>query len=215
MKALDLKGERFGKLVAIEIDGKRRGYNTWNCLCDCGRYHSVSVTHLKNGYTKSCGCYSDEIRRTKPITHNSSKECNEYFPEYRSWALMKRRCYNPNDKHYFNYGGRGITVCDRWLNSFENFLADMGKKPSKLYSLDRKEGNGIYEPSNCRWATKKEQAGNRRTNRWIEHAGRKMILQGWADYIGVDCRNLSYFLKKHTMAEAISKYKNQNVVSNQ
>lgn len=101
-------------------------------------------------------------------------------PEYRSWQSMKDRCLRPNNEGYKWYGGRGITVCDRWLESFENFLADMGPKPSPQHTLDRKENNGNYDPDNCRWATKKEQAANRRSNRMITYKGETLMISEWA-----------------------------------
>jgi hypothetical protein len=159
-------------------------------------------------YTKSCGCLSNESRKIKATTHGNSKSWNEYFLEYRSWQLMKRRCYNENDPYYFNYGGRGIVVCAEWKDDFSAFIRDMGKKPSINYTLDRIESNGVYEKSNCRWATKKQQSGNRRTNRWVEHEGRKMILQEWANELKVEHSKLNAFLRKNTISDAISRYSN-------
>lgn len=204
-KTNNLTNRRFGRLVALEINGKRRSYNTWLCKCDCGNYHTVTTTHLMGGYTNSCGCLAKEVAASKFLTHGMKGT-----PEYEAWSGMKTRCYNINEEYYYNYGGRGIQVCQRWLHSFENFLIDMGRRPSKNHSLDRfPDNDGDYGPDNCRWATRKEQSGNKRTNRWIDHAGERLTLQGWSEKTGISKANLWYYLKRHTLAEAIEHYKNK------
>lgn len=130
-------------------------------MCDCGNKTIVSTGNLKNGTTKSCGCYQREYQ-AKRGRKNFYKHGLSNHPLYPTWSTMKSRCYNKNNISYKNYGARGIKVCDRWLNSFENFLKDMGEKPSDKHSLDRIDINGDYEPSNCRWATPEEQAINKR-----------------------------------------------------
>jgi len=126
-------------------------------LCRCGEEFRARTDSIKNGSTTSCGCVQRSLTAERSITHNLSKH-----PLYKTWGNMKRRCYNKNREDYDNYGGRGIKVCDRWLDSFPNFLSDMGVKPSKSHSLDRKENDGDYTPENCRWATKEEQTLNQR-----------------------------------------------------
>lgn len=134
----------------------------WTCRCDCGVVKDISYASLSYGSSRSCGCLRDELAKVQPITHGHAKRGNLH-PLYKVWAAMIRRCENSNDHHYHCYGGRGIKVCGRWRNSFENFLADVGERPSKKYSLDRYPNNdGDYEPGNVRWATSSEQAYNRR-----------------------------------------------------
>ena len=132
---------------------QRSGNSYWHCRCDCGALKTVQGGHLKTGHTKSCGCL-DKARKTIHGKCESS--------EYAAYRGMKQRCYNEEGTAYPGYGGRGITVCPRWLNSVEDFLKDMGPKPSPEYSIDRIDNDGNYEPGNCRWATKTEQSINQR-----------------------------------------------------
>jgi hypothetical protein len=155
-KPSDLTGQRFGRLVAIARTHERtRRSVVWVCLCDCGNTTRVPAMQLVWIHTRSCGC----LRSGQNRTHGQT-----LTPEYRSWRAMKQRCLDAGHIGYHNYGGRGITVCDRWRFSFENFYTDMGKRPPET-SLDRIDNNGNYEPGNCRWATRIEQGLNRRTTR--------------------------------------------------
>lgn len=134
--------------------------------------------------------------------------------EYKTWATMKERCYNKNCPSYKRYGGRGIVVCDRWVNSFENFFDDMGKKPTANHSLDREDVNGNYEKENCRWATKQEQGRNTSRNVYIDHAGRRMILAEWARELGTGYNNITVMLKKKSMSEVVDFYREKNNFGN-
>jgi hypothetical protein len=151
-----LTGQRFGRLTVLHEEGRdRRGNVLWLCSCDCGSLNRVISTELCSGHTRSCGCLQrDRLLQVRPsVTHGMSSSHT-----WRSWRSMRMRCADPNNKYY---GGRGIRVCQRWLHSFENFLADMGERPPGT-SLDRYPDNaGDYEPGNCRWATTIEQRGNR------------------------------------------------------
>lgn len=170
MNKSNLIGHRFVRLLVIREAGKSNGGNIkWECLCDCGNTTIVAGGNLKSGSCQSCGCLGIE----KSTIHGMTKTA-----EFKAWTHMKYRCYNKNCKSYPDWGGRGIIVCDRWLESFENFFADMGKKPSPLHSIDRwPDTNGNYEPSNCRWATKEQQANNKRNNRIMEYMGEKMSVK--------------------------------------
>lgn len=153
----DLTGMTFGRLTVVKRSGtSKRGDIVWACICKCGAETAVRGSNLRNGNTKSCGCFQRERASESTSTHRLTKS-----PEYRSWASMIARCENPKYHHFHRYGGRGIRICERWRNSFELFLSDMGPRPSLKHSLDRKDNDGNYEPGNCRWATAKEQRLNR------------------------------------------------------
>ena len=173
---INLVGHRFGRLVVTgRADNKKRKV-AWHYACDCGRVGVAFGGDLRDGRQQSCGCLHREIV-TKHNHHKSGA--------YKSWQAMKSRCYNQEAQGYRHYGGRGIRVCERWLTSFDNFLADMGDRPPG-YTLDRLNVDGHYEPGNCRWATRSQQARNRRDSRTYTHDGLTMTLDDWAGRLGLD-----------------------------
>lgn len=177
---LDLTGRRFGMLIAVEAQGMIGTNVAWACECDCGEKCRVSSNSLSSGNTTSCGCRKRAVIGERSMTHGESKS-----PEYRSWCAMKARCLTPTDRAFSDYGGRGITVCERWAESFEKFLEDMGCRPSASHTIDRIDNNGNYEPGNCRWATKKQQARNRRSSKLITIDGETLSLAEWSERSGV------------------------------
>ena len=168
MKGPDLTGQTFERLTVIKrTTSTERGYARWLCECQCGNTTIVRSVSLRNGHTRSCGCLQREWctklgRISTGVISKHGHTINGRTSTYESWRSMKTRCINQNQKNYMYYGGRGIKVCDRWIKSFENFLADMGERPDGK-TLDRYPDNdGNYEPGNCRWATAKQQIANRR-----------------------------------------------------
>lgn len=167
-RKINLIGQKFGKLTVIEESSERKnGSVCWICKCDCGKVTKpIRGDQLKDGETKSCGCLKGELLKQKNHVHGLFNNAKEKPPHYAAWTSMKQRCFNPNDKQYKNYGGRGITVCDEWKDDFQTFYDYISKLPhfgEEGYSLDRINNDGNYEPGNVRWATAKEQINNSRT----------------------------------------------------
>lgn len=176
----DITGERFGRLVALRrAPSKRLNRATkpmWLFRCDCGQEKVVALGEVRRGSTRSCGCFRAEFQR-RPRTHGQTRTIT-----YKSWKSINDRIFNSKHAHYYLYGGRGIEL--RYAN-YEAFIADVGQRPSKAYSIERIDNNGHYEPGNCRWATRYEQGSNMRTNRLLTHAGRTQTLAAWTRELGV------------------------------
>lgn len=142
------------------------------CACDCGVKKEIDINSIKRGKSTSCGCFNREKAKKNATKHGKSMiKTGVRHPDYCIWIKMKSRCLNPNDKSYSNYGGRGITVCERWKSSFENFISDMGWRPNKNYSIERIDYNKDYCPENCKWIHKSEQSKNNRRVKLIEYNG--------------------------------------------
>jgi len=154
------KGNKYTRLLVIEqVGNDKYGHALWKCECDCGNSVVVQGKNLRTSNTRSCGCLQIDMAK------KNRKHGAVGTKTYRCWCAMKTRCTNPKEKDYERYGARGITICDRWLNSFENFLQDMGYCPNNALTIERINNNGNYEPSNCKWGTVTEQARNRTTTK--------------------------------------------------
>jgi hypothetical protein len=193
-------GDKFGRLTVISIgDRIPCGISTaatWTCRCECGNIVSRRKDGLLRPGVKSCGCFIRDIRVLEPSRRTHGESNRNLTPEYRSWKHMLRRCTSPKNPAYGEYGGRGITVCDEWLHSYETFLRDMGRKPTPLHSIDRKENDGPYAPDNCRWATKSEQSNNRRNVITLEFQGKRQTITQWARDMGINDATLRDRIKK-------------------
>lgn len=187
----DLTGKVFGRLTVVKLhNGPER---RWLCACSCGHGTKIATTsNLTGGGVRSCGCLARENRQRLAAINfpdvASSRLAglrNTDHPLYSRWRAMISRCLNPTFTDYYRYGGRGIKVCERWLTSLANFAVDMGPLPSPDAQIDRTDNNGHYEPGNCRWATRSEQARNRRTSRRLDVNGETATVAEWAERYGI------------------------------
>lgn len=184
---IDLVGQRFERLLVLFESERRGAHRYWFCQCDCGNEKVVRHGHLLSGRTRSCGCLCT-------IGLGRRQHGNPYLgPKthtYKIWSGLIKRCYDAKAENFHLYGGRGITVCERW-HSFEAFLTDMGERPSKELTIERLDNERGYEPGNCAWRTKKDQANNRRSSRIIEWNGERRTLQQWAEATGISSSAIS------------------------
>ena len=179
-------GQKYGRLTAIK-KAERPGYWVFSCECGTEKEIRANTVSWEKG-VRSCGCLQKESAKEFLTTHGGS-----YTASYASWRKMRSRCLNENDRHYDNYGGRGIKICKRWMK-FENFWKDMGNRPQGM-SIDRIDRDGDYIPDNCRWATKRLQQNNRKANHYIEIDGVKQSLSDWAREKGMSTQTIHWRLR--------------------
>lgn len=192
--AVPLMGTRFGRLVVIGGVGRLNGRRAVPCRCNCGRERMCNISTLYRGHLCSCGCLQvDNGRRLSATrrTHGLSQS-----PEFVAWVSMRSRCYSPNTNGYHRYGGRGVTVCEEWRESFAAFLAHVGRRPSAAHSLDRIDNSKGYEQGNVRWATKKQQQRNMRSNRIVTVNGVARSLSEWSEISGVNYHSIQARLNR-------------------
>ncbi len=180
-RLIDLTGKKYGMLTVISKHGKSPSGIRWNCVCDCGKRTIATGNPLKSGITKSCGCIK-AVRIYGRGNNNATTHGLSYSSSYRTHAGMMDRCYKSTCISFKNYGGRGITVCDRWHN-LSSFIEDMGERPNG-YSIERIDNDGNYTPENCKWATAKEQANNRRPKKSITYGGVTRTYLAWSLHLG-------------------------------
>lgn len=196
-KVVRLSGKRFGSLIVLSRAGRLKRYITWLCRCDCGAEREVSGHNLRRGRTKNCGGGSHKVERPPSITA-------QYKSEYQSWTNMRARCLDPKNKKYPIYGARGITICERWAE-FKNFMLDMGRKADPKFTIEREDVNGNYEPTNCKWISRKDQGRNKRTSVFVTYKGKKMLLIDLVEELGLSRGNVYQRLKMGwTLAQAIA-----------
>lgn len=203
VKVKDRTGQRHGRLVAVSLEGINRESRSaiWRCICDCGNFIDISSQGFgSSGNTKSCGCLRSESGKRNPINWkvniSHGEAGNRRTTEYITWHSMIQRCTNKNHPSYHLYGGRGISVCNDWRISYESFLSDMGRRPSKNYSLDRINNDIGYEKNNCRWVTRTDQNNNKRNNRRVVFRGVEMTCAELAEKINIPYRTILNWANK-------------------
>lgn len=185
-KILDLVGEKYGRLMVLEYAHRNpRGKSMWKCRCDCGNTKVVLGTHLTSGHTTSCGCYNEDIIKSRVATHGMSKT-----RLYNIWRVMRKRCGYENATNYENYGAKGIRVCDEWhdYSKFRDWAMSHGY--SDNLTIDRVDNNKGYTPENCRWVDMKTQARNNSRNKLIMFRGETHCMMDWAEILGINYRTL-------------------------
>lgn len=212
MRVIDETGNTYGKWTVLrQAEGYEGRGAHWICKCECGLEKPVDGRCLRGG--QSLGC------RSCQYTEHGHNKRGKASSTYLSWKAMNVRCNNPYDKHYHNYGGRGITICERW-HDFQNFLDDMGEKPAKGLTIERLDTNGDYTPENCLWATKGHQTRNKRNNVFLEYGGKRFVLNVWAKALGVDHKVITKRLNKDRsnfaeIVEEIKQRKDNKGITNQ
>lgn len=199
-------GQTCNRLTVVSLAPRRqKNRPRYFCRCVCGNEVDVDHYHLKSGHTQSCGCVKLEISTTRLFKHGLTKT-----PEHKCWVEMRARCLRTDHHAFEHYGGRGISICDRW-SEFLNFLADMGARPTLKHSLDRIDVDGNYEPSNCRWALPVVQQSNRRDTRKIAFEGETLCLTHWGDRFGIDQRHMHYWVvvKGLTLDQVRERYRSR------
>lgn len=191
----DITGQVFSRLTAIRRSGANKdGRATWLCKCECGKELVILGKDLRSGNTRSCGCLHSDATAKRNLKHGMASRGHKH-PLYSTWCRIKQRCYNPDCEDYYLYGAVGVQVCERWRNSFEAFLEDVGTSKPTGTSIDRypdKEGN--YEPGNTRWGTDEMQANNKRNNRILEFNGKSMSVAMWSKETGIHNQTILYRL---------------------
>lgn len=189
----DFTNQKFNRLTVIcRAENTHGGKVRWRCKCACGNIAMVTSDHLRSGHTKSCGCLKVSLLVKRNTIHGLTNT-----PEYKTWEHIIQRCTNPNSQDFKDYGGRGITICGEWRNSFMTFFNHIGKKPSPKHSVDRIDNNCGYRPGNVRWATQQEQNNNCSRNRCITIKNHTMTMTQWATFVGIDKGTLWNRLKKN------------------
>lgn len=199
---VDKSGERYGRLIVISLSERRSGRKTfWNCVCDCGNEKVVRSDSL--GLVNSCGCLKKERDKINLTANHSHKQSGTRL--YHTWQGMKARCYYEDSDSYTNYGGRGIAICDEWLNDFQTFYdwAYLTGYDDEL-TIERKDVNGNYEPGNCEWISANEQAGNRRNTVWVEYKGEVVNLKTLSDITGLKYGTLNSRFKRGLRGEKLT-----------
>lgn len=195
----DFIGKTYGRLTVLEFSHRKSNNLLYRCQCACGTIKIIIKSSLTSGDTTSCGCFQREDLGRRARSHGESDNSKEY----RTWKHIKGRCLTKTDVRYKDYGGRGITICNQWHNSYKNFLKDMGRAPSPKHSIDRKDNDGNYEPGNCRWATNTEQINNRRRTVRVTLNGVTKPITTWCRELNLSHTRAYYRFKIGLSAEDV------------
>lgn len=215
----NISGNRYDSLVVLNLDHRdkiKKGYNYYyRCKCDCGNECVKSLNYLTRNDTKHkcCDKCGEVYRAEASYIHGGHKNA---MKEYSAWQHMKARCLNPNNHNYHHYGGRGIKVCERWINSFENFINDMGEmpQPKNKYSLDRIDHDGDYTPENCKWSTQKDQLNNQRRTKIYSYKGISKPFSYWCEELGLNKNMIRSYIRRNqcSFEQAVEYYKKKGVI---